>query len=287
MHVHTIHSGMCNVPGLTRVCRESYNEPEALYETLKRQGMDLVTVTDHDSIDAVETLRRNPDFFLSEEVTCKLPSGTEMHVGVYDINERQHIEIQKRRDDFLALHAYLTEQDLLFSANHVFSSLTGRRTAEDFEWFEHGFPAFETRNGCMLERSNRAAESFAQMLGKAPIAGSDAHCVYSLGTCWTEVPEARTKAEFLAALRLGLGKARGESGSYGKLTRDVLWIGLRMVRENPLTAPLVLLAPLAPVITGINYLLEAKFARHWGSRVLVAREQPVKALIETEEEVAA
>src|ERR1700685_2482521 len=75
LHVHTLHSGMCAVPGLTRVCKESYNEPRALYEVLKQRGMNLVTVTDHDSIDAAEELRKNSDFFLSEEVTVTLPSG--------------------------------------------------------------------------------------------------------------------------------------------------------------------------------------------------------------------
>jgi len=41
LHVHTRHSGMCNIPGFTRFCRESYNDPEAVYRTLKRRGMDL------------------------------------------------------------------------------------------------------------------------------------------------------------------------------------------------------------------------------------------------------
>jgi undecaprenyl-diphosphatase len=50
------------VPGLNRFCLESWNEPVALYESLKQRGMDLVTVTDHDSIDAVEQLRRYPRF---------------------------------------------------------------------------------------------------------------------------------------------------------------------------------------------------------------------------------
>ena len=40
--------------GSDRICRECYNDPEEVYETLKRRGMELVTVTDHDSIDAVE-----------------------------------------------------------------------------------------------------------------------------------------------------------------------------------------------------------------------------------------
>ncbi len=36
---------MCTVPILNRVCRESYNEPLAVYELLKRRGMDLVTAS--------------------------------------------------------------------------------------------------------------------------------------------------------------------------------------------------------------------------------------------------
>jgi predicted metal-dependent phosphoesterase TrpH len=287
MHVHTVHSGMCTIPVLKRFCRESYNSPETLYESLKAQGMDLVTVTDHDSIDAVESLRRRPDFFLSEEVTCHLPSGSEIHVGVYDLNERQHIEIQRRANDFLSLHAYLTEQHLLFSANHIFSSLTGRRTAEDFEWFRHAFPAVEVRNGCMLERCNRAARQFADAHGKASLGGSDAHAVMSLGSCWTEVPGARNKDEFLAALRQGHGRAIGNSGNFWKLTRDVFWIGGKMISENPATLPLVLLSPLAPVITLVNYLLEVRFAHQWAPRVVPSFADQSLAAAAAVEEVAA
>ena len=270
MHVHTVHSGMCTIPVMRLVCRESYNQPEALYDSLKAQGMDLVTITDHDSIDAVEVLRSRPDFFLSEEVTCHLPGGTEIHVGVYDLNDRQHIEIQRRADDFLALHAYLNEQDLLYSANHIFSGLTGRRTAEDFQWFENAFPAVEARNGCMLERSNQAAAAFAKSLGKAPIGGSDAHAMMSVGSCWTEVEHARNKQEFLAGVRLGLAKVCGESGSFWKLTRDVFWIGGQMMRECPATLPLAVLSPAAAAITLVNYLMEVHFVKKWTPRVLPA-----------------
>ncbi len=73
---------MFNVPGLDRICRESYTHPAEVYKRLKRMGMSVVTLTDHDSIDGAEGLRRHPDFFLSEEVTVRMPSGTEMHMGV-------------------------------------------------------------------------------------------------------------------------------------------------------------------------------------------------------------
>jgi predicted metal-dependent phosphoesterase TrpH len=272
LHVHTRHSGKCNIPLLKRICRESYNDPEAVYQSLKRRGMDLVTITDHDSIDAAESLRRYPDFFLSEEVTVEMPSGSEMHVGVYDINERQHIEIQRRRNDLARLIVYLHEQRLFFSANHVFSGLTGRRTVEDFEAFEQLFPALETLNGCMLQRSNDAAAALASRWGKSVLGGSDAHALSTVGTAWTEAPGARTRREFLARLRAGATRTAGSSGNYFRLTRDIFSIGGGMVRENPWTAPVLILGVLVPVITLLNYWKEARFVRQWAHRA-----RPVEA----------
>jgi predicted metal-dependent phosphoesterase TrpH len=259
---------MCTIPLLRRVCRESYNDPVAVYEKLKRQGMDLVTVTDHDSIDAVEVLRSRPDFFLSEEVTCTLPSGTELHVGVYDITERDHIELQRRRNDFESLFAWLYDNNLFFSANHVFSSLTGRRALEDFALFESAFPAIETCNGHMALRSNRAAAMLADRAARAEVGGSDAHAIASAGCTWTTVPGARNRQEYLDGLRGGLGRVRGETGSWSKLTRDVLAIGREMVREDVRTLPIAVLAWMVPLITLGNYVREAVFVQYWLARYL-------------------
>ena len=264
LHVHTVHSGASTVPVVGRFCRESYNPPQALYAKLKRLGLDLVTVTDHDSIDAAEELRHHPDFFLSEEVTCRAPSGNELHVGVYDIRETQHVEIQRRRDDLPRLAAYLEEQRVFFSVNHVFSALTGRRAADDFDWFEACFPAVEVLNGHLLAHNNHLAARLASRNRRITVGGSDAHALRSAGSAWTEVRGARDKAEFLAGLREGRTRAHGEAGSYWKLTLDVLAISRELFREKPLT---LLLAPLLvaiPPITLFNYLLERRFARKWG-----------------------
>ena len=262
---------MCEVPLLRAVCRESYNQPLAVYEKLKRLGMDLVTITDHDSIDAVEILRSRSDFFLSEEVTCTLPSGTQLHVGVYDITERDHVEIQRRRNDFEALSAYLYERDLFFSANHVFSSLTGRRHIQDFLLIESAFPALETHNGHMLARANKNAAALADFTARAEVGGSDAHAMGSVGCAYTIVPRARNKEEYLAGLRHGLGRVRGETGSFWKLTRDVLSIGRSMVRENPRTALVASLGVAVPAIILGNYIKEGVFARWWMARYRRAR----------------
>jgi predicted metal-dependent phosphoesterase TrpH len=267
LHVHTRHSGMCNIPGLDRICRESYNDPLAVYESLKRRGMELVTVTDHDSIDAAEQLRRYPDFFLSEEVTCVTPSGTEIHVGVYGIEERHHIELARRRSDVPALAAYLREQNIFFSINHVFSSLTGRRTERDFQLFLEEFPAVETRNGQIPEQNNLSADRLARDWRKAAIGGSDAHTLASLGLTYTEVSDARNVRDFLRGLRHGRASVHGVSGDYGKLTRAVLEIGIRLVQEYPWTIALAPLLAVIPLVTLGNYVREILFEYRWSRRV--------------------
>jgi predicted metal-dependent phosphoesterase TrpH len=267
LHVHTRHSGMCNIPGFHRFCRESYNDPEAVYRTLKRRGMDLVTVTDHDSIHAAEHLRRYPDFFLSEEVTCTTPSGTEIHVGVYGIEERHHIELQRRRSDVPALAAFLHEQKILFSINHVFSSLTGRRTELDFEMFEDMFPAMETLNGHIPALNNRAARRLAQDWQKAAVGGSDAHTIETLALTYTEVPGTDGIRSYLDGVRQGRGEVAGASGNYAKLTRAVLGIGASLVWERPWTIVLSPLMLAVPLVTLGNYFCELSFHARWSRAV--------------------
>ena len=274
LHVHTIYSGMCTVPFLRTICRESYSPPEAVYERLKRVGMTLVTLTDHDSIEGCERLRQRDDFFVSEEVTCRMPSGTEMHVGVYHITERQHLEIQRRRNDLPRLVCYLDEQRLFFSVKHVFSSLTGRRGFDDFAWFADAFPAFETLNGHAPARNNLQAKRWARRARKVSIGGSDAHTLWSAGTAYTEVPTARTKHEFLEGLRQGRARVLGESGTYWKLTREVFLIIAAMIAERPAKSMLAPLALGIPIVTLVNYLQERKFVRKWARELATARRIP-------------
>jgi predicted metal-dependent phosphoesterase TrpH len=268
LHVHTRHSGMCTIPLLSRICRESYSDPEDVYQILKRRGMDLVTVTDHDSIDAAEQLRRYPDFFLSEEVTCITPSGTEIHTGVYGIQERDHIELQRRRKDVPALAAYLDERKLFFSINHVFSSLTGRRTQLDFQLFQDLFPALETLNGQIPGINNSTAALLARDWRQAVVGGSDAHTLAALGQTYTDVPDAKGVRTFLHGLRHGQAQTRGASGNYFKLTRAIAQIGVAFLTEKPwmaLLAPLLL--PAVPVVTMVNYACEILFERKWSRRL--------------------
>jgi predicted metal-dependent phosphoesterase TrpH len=258
---------MCNLPLLKHVCRESYNDPEAVYQTLKQRGMDLVTVTDHDSVDAVESLRRRPDFFLSEEITCITPSGMEIHVGAFGIEDRDHIELQRRRNDVQALAAYLCEESIFFSINHVFSSLTGRRSELDFELFADLFPGIETLNGQIPAGNNAAAARLAREWRKSEIAGSDSHTLASLGRTYTEVLGANDAETFLKGVRLGHTRVHGASGGYWRLTQAILEIGLALIGEKPWTAAFAPLMLTIPLITLGNHASELLFEHRWSRRM--------------------
>jgi predicted metal-dependent phosphoesterase TrpH len=258
-------SGMCNTPILDRICRESYNQPAEVYTRLKQLGMSIVTLTDHDSIDAGEALRKHADFFLSEEATVQMPGGTEMHLGVYGITERDHVEIQRRRKDFIALMMYLTEKKLFFSVNHVFSGLTGKRLDDDFCWFASYVPAFESRNGQMWPRANESAERLASRLGKIAVGGSDSHTIAGVGRTFTEVRGACTADEFFAGLRAGQGLVHGVHGSYAKLTADVFRIVWSLWMEKPWTLVLMPLSLLVPAFTAGHWLNEIRFCQKWSA----------------------
>jgi predicted metal-dependent phosphoesterase TrpH len=274
LHVHSIASGMCQTPVVDRICRESYNDPAEVYSRLKRLGMSIVTITDHDSIDVVEQLRRHPDFFLSEEVTIRMPSGAELHLGVYHISERDHVEIQRRRNDFIALMMYLTERKIFFSANHIFSGLTGRREQDDFSWCASYIPAFETRNGLLKPEANARAAELAKRLGKIAIGGSDSHTIAGAGLTYTEVPGARNVEEFFAGLRAGCGRVHGAEGSYLKLTADVFRIVGAMIAEKPWTLALLPLSALVPAFTAGHWLSEIQFCRKWSAALENGKKPP-------------
>ena len=285
LHVHSIASGMFTAPVLDRICRESYNDPREVYNRLKRLGMSIVTLTDHDSIEGAEALRPYPDFFLSEEVTCTMPSGTELHVGVYGITERDHIEIQKRRSDFIGLLMYLTERKIFFSVNHVFSGLTGRREPEDFEWFASYAPALETRNGQMWSRANEEAKRLAVSYGKIGIAGSDSHTLAGVGLTYTEVPGARTVEEFFSGLRARRGRIHGEHGSFSKIMADVFRVTGAMLCDQPWAISLLPLAVLLPGIVGGHWMNEIRFCEKWAKQVNASDSAP-RLLWDLEREVA-
>jgi predicted metal-dependent phosphoesterase TrpH len=278
LHVHSRHSGPATVPGLRHIVRECYAEPWEVRYAARERGMDLVTLTDHDSIAGALELAGLPDVFVSEEVTCQVPGGRELHLGVYDIKEAQHEALQARRNDLESLFAYAAEERIPVCVNHPFSALTGRREDRDLPLAFRGATHVEVRNGMMSALSNDYARAAGRRTRLAPCGGSDAHTLASVARAFTCVP-ANDRAEFLAGLRAGLTFPAGGAGTYARLTADVTRLAflagidnLRQTLRGDRQAlarllALVSLAPFAvflPVVTAAVYADEQLFAwRHY------------------------
>jgi PHP domain-containing protein len=130
------------------------------------------------------------------------------------------------------------------------------------------FPGVEVLNAHLAPANNLRAEQFADRHSLLPVGGSDAHTLASAGSAWTEVPGARNHEEFLLGLRQGRGQVAGNSGTYAKMTHDVLRIALAMMAETPWSRMLAPLLVAVPVVTLVNVLRERTFAKKWGRRVL-------------------
>lgn len=272
LHVHSWYSGRADLPILGHVGRECYSDPEDVYEAATRRGMDLVTLTDHDGIEGALRLTHRPNTFVSEEVTVVLPGDRLLHVNAFDITEAQHEAIQGRRGDAEALFAYLAEEHIPASVNHLFSALTGPRELADLRVPLGRLPLIETLNGSMPRGHNDSARRVGRAAGMSSVGGSDAHSLAHVARAWTTVPGARTKDEFLAGLRQGLTLPAGRSGTYRRLTSEVVRIfaagyaevgrGVLSGAVSPLrVAAGAVLAPFLPLIPLFTFGVHAHEGR--------------------------
>src|SRR5262245_18892377 len=221
MHVHTCYSRYNDNIGFLGA-RDCYSRPEAVYATAKAHGMDLVAITDHDSIEGalalVEHTRGAADVIVGEEVSCWLPdTGVQVHLGVYGMTEALHREIQPLRGNVYEVVACLAEADVFFALNHLMYFYQPSVPLDRYLQLIEIVPALEVRNGTMVPRHNRLVEEIAadSMVGArrrlAVVAGSDAHTLRRVGTTWVEAPGS-TREEFLRSLREGLGRPGGRDG---------------------------------------------------------------------------
>ena len=280
LHVHSLFSGAADLPVLRHLGRECYSEPEAVYERARRRGMDLVTLTDHDSIEGALRLAHHPDTFVSEETTLHLEGGRQLHLGVFDITESQHAAIQERRRDPEALFAYLSEQRIPACVNHLFSALTGERVLGDLQIPLGRLPLIEALNGSQPAGHNGGACRVGLRSGMSPVGGSDSHTLYGVARAWTRVPGARTRRRVPGRPPAGPHRRRRPLGLVPRLTGEVVRIfaagyhdAVRatvpgLARTASLVALLPFL-PLIPVFTAFVHLHERAF----GARLIRLIEQ--------------
>jgi predicted metal-dependent phosphoesterase TrpH len=264
LHVHSWHSGFTHSMPMFR-SRDCYSTPDEIYGAAKARGMDVVTITDHDSLDGcLEFLSRHPDasdFLPGEEIECRLPdSGVRLHLGVFGLTERMHADVQSLRGDVRDAAAFLRAGGAALVLHHPFHFFRGETSVGSY--LDAVLPlvdAVETRNGTMLPEHNAAATAIAQSWRRAqggrPIGetgGSDAHVLGHVGDSWTSVEAAPPsgaprgavppKDVFLAALGNHRSAAAGLQGTPGRFAFEIYgvvfnyWGGLIGIRRSGLTA---------------------------------------------------
>ncbi len=237
LHVHSYHSRQSGNLRFLR-SRDCYSSPEQVYRTARARGMDLVTITDHDSIDGcLELLDRHPDapdLIIGEEVSCRLPDGNiDVHLGVYGLDERVHRDLQPLRGNVFEVTGYLRQHGLFFCLNHLLHFYRGQVPLPMYLRLLDEVPALETRNGTMLPAHNQLVERMAdgyQGGSWSKIGGTDAHTLRRIGRTWTEAP-ASSRSQFVEALRAGSAMPGGAHGDAIALSADVYGVVFRYMNS--------------------------------------------------------
>ncbi|MGH9158752.1 MAG: PHP-associated domain-containing protein [Vicinamibacteraceae bacterium] len=251
LHVHSWHSNVNGDLPLLK-SRDCYSSPREVYRQARARGMDVVTITDHDSIDGcLELLADRPDardIIIGEEISCWVPdTDLQVHLGAYGMTEAIHRSVQPLRDNVFDVAAHLRASGVFFALNHLLHFYKQQVPLEVYLRLLTEVPALEVRNGTMLAAHNAFVEWICEK-GDCPlfrrrqvsktrvvpffaaVAGSDAHTLRRVGTTWTEAP-GQTADEFLANVAAGCGRPGGAHGTALTIAGDAYGVICRYCKS--------------------------------------------------------
>ena len=265
LHVHSCFSKHPSEWFLQRIgTRESYIEPEEIYRAAKREGMDYVTITDHNTIEGAMGLKeRHPqDVFTGLEATAYFPEdGTKIHVLVWGLSEAQFQKIDALRTNIYELRSYLLEQRLAHAVAHLTYSVNGMLSLEHIERLLLMFDHFELSNGSR-ERIN--SETLSQVFAgltpgkmqdlcdkyfiqpnlsepwrKGMVGGSDDHSGLFIAKTYT-CAQASTPEEFLDKIKRKQTQSAGRHNDYLGLAFAIYKVAYDFSRsKNPFASSLL------------------------------------------------
>lgn len=242
MHVHSTASELSKL-GIQRSLSlpECATEPREVYELAKQQGMDFVTISDHDTIAGALAISHLPDTFVSEELTVAFKGEPQaVHVLCYGITAADHEWLQAHNDDVETCAAYLQEHEITAALAHPFYAVRAPLTARHRRRLAQLFPIWETRNGSRAKELNLPAFVYIETHGGTAIGGSDDHAGIDVGRTFTQTPRAGGPREFLDHVRAGRAEAHGAQGSAAKWAHAAMALAIRSLggdepagRPNP------------------------------------------------------
>ncbi len=234
MHVHSTASELSKL-GVQRSLSlpECATEPWEVYELAKRQGMDFVTITDHDTIAGALAISHLPDTFISEELTVSFKGEPQaVHVLCYGITPGDHEWLQAHNNDVETCAAYLQEHEITAALAHPFYAVQAPLTARHRRRLAQLFPIWETRNGSRAKELNLPAFVYIETHGGTAIGGSDDHAGIDVGRTFTQTPRAGGPREFLDHVRAGRAEAHGAQGSAAKWAHAAMALAIRSLDDG-------------------------------------------------------
>lgn len=227
LHVHSQYSDRPSEWFLRRIgAPESFVAPldVDVYRRAREQGMDFVTISDHNCISGALEIAHLDGVFLSDEVNTYFPEDScKIHCLVWGISEQQFRMIEELRPNTYELRDFLVADQIAHAVAHPFFRVNGRLTSAHVERLLLLFNRFEALNGARDRRASelvvmvlrgltrgwieRAAERHGiTPLGPEPwrkttTGGSDDHSGLYVASAFTATPPAASVAEFLDHLR--------------------------------------------------------------------------------------
>ncbi|HWR03140.1 MAG TPA: glycosyltransferase [Humidesulfovibrio sp.] len=289
LHVHSRHSTRPSQWVLQRMgCPESFTRPRMIYDIARARGMDMVTITDHNTIAGSLEIAHLPGAFVSEEITTYFPEDRcKLHVLAYDITEAQHADFQRLRENVFELVPYLRRQGIVHVLAHPLFAVNGKLTPEHFERALLLFNTLE-QNGSRDAFQNRALarivdgltpETIARLsdkhgiepFGPAPwkkalVAGSDDHSSLGIARMHTRFPGPANLENLLANIPAGTGQVQGEPATPWHMAHNLCGIAYQFYKSRKSRLPEshicvrfaeALLDPAAPREKGLRPLLRA------------------------------
>lgn len=256
LHVHSKYSDRPSEWFLRRVgAPESYTEPVEVYFRCKAAGMQFVTISDHNRIDAALEIAHLPDTFISSELTTYFPEdGCKIHMLVVGIGEDQFHELDRLRENIYDLRNYCLTHDIVHSVAHPLFSVNDRLSVEHFEKLIVMFKRFEGVNGARDPRACQLANTIFNSLtpglieelahkhgleptgpkpwGKWFTGGSDDHGGQYIAEAYTTTPRVDTVEQFIDHLRRGEHEMAGGGGTSLRLAHSFYHIAYRYYRSR-------------------------------------------------------
>lgn len=218
LHVHTFYSH--------DVVPTKDVDPLVLYERAKAKGMNFISFTDHDTMEAYDRIGWTKEGIVTGvevKILDRKKVGHTVHINVYMLNKKQFEEIERiarEVQDIELVVEYLKAEHLLFIYNHPFWHEPGEKlnSGAIFDLAEV-FPVLEYNLG-RIRKLNLLILELAAKKNKRVAAGTDSH-TGGIGRIFT-LARSKDFREFFDSIKRGDRRLVPEDLTFWTLKHEIL-----------------------------------------------------------------